>query len=431
LKGLKLLRWVTLGFVFFMFVIDYADKAIAGFAAIPISKEFGLSPIEWGIVGSSFFWSFIFANIFGGTLADKFGTKKVLTFTAITWTVLQLCSVAITSLPMLIAYRILLGIFEGPFYASAITHLNKFFAPEKRGMATAVLNFGSPIGSLACAPILVYWINHFGWKPAFAALGICSFVWLLLWIFIGKEQPEGVEKENRMVKVIPVKQKVRFADFSSAIFSKAFLLTTFVSFTTYWFTSWSSVWMPSYLIKAVKVSSTEMANIAAIAGLVTGLVFIGISMFSDYVLKKSASHTKSRVIVVGVSLLIGSALFYSITVVHSPGWAIFVMCVGGGFFQCAMALNPHIINRLIPGNTFMIGLYSGLVTVSGAIGPMVSGILVAQGGSNLVRGFNNSLLVAVVLAVIASILSLLFVKPDKINVKESASLENDSENVMV
>ncbi|TWD89617.1 sugar phosphate permease [Neobacillus bataviensis] len=426
------MRWITLGFVFFMFVIDYADKAIAGFAAIPISKEFGLSPIQWGIVGSSFFWSFIFANIFGGTLADKFGTKKVLTFTAITWTVLQLCSAAITNLPMLIAYRILLGIFEGPFYATAITHLNKFFAPEKRGMATAILNFGSPVGSLVSAPILVYLINHFGWHVAFASLGVCSFVWLLLWIFFGKEQPEGVEKDNRLVKkMIPVKQKLRFSDFSAAMLTRTFLLTTLVSFSTYWFSSWSSVWMPTYLVKALNVSSTQMANVAAIAGLTAGFVGIGISLLSDYVLKQSGSHTKSRVMVVGFSLLFGSILLYSITVVHSAAWAMFVMCAGAGFFHCAMSLNPHIINRLIPGNSFMIGTYSGLVTVSGAIGPMVSGILVAKGGSNIVQGFNNSLLMVVILSVIASILSLLFVKPDKINVKETSTLENDTENVMV
>src|SRR5689334_20398429 len=119
------MRWVTLGFLFILFTINYADKSIAGFASVHISKEFGLTPIQWGLVGSSFFWSFIISSIFGSSLSERFGTKKMLSVMALIWSLLQLAAFAIHSLEALIIYRILLGVFEGPFFAIVLTHLYK------------------------------------------------------------------------------------------------------------------------------------------------------------------------------------------------------------------------------------------------------------------------------------------------------------------
>ena len=47
--------WVIIFLLFLLTVISNADKAIVGFASVPIMKELGLSPEQWGVVGSVFF----------------------------------------------------------------------------------------------------------------------------------------------------------------------------------------------------------------------------------------------------------------------------------------------------------------------------------------------------------------------------------------
>ncbi|MEW9673536.1 MFS transporter [Ammoniphilus sp. 3BR4] len=426
------MRWITLGFLFLLFTINYADKSVAGYAAVSISKEFGITPLQWGLVGSSFFWSFIISSIFGSSLAERFGTKKMLSFMALTWSILQLGAFAINSLPMLIAYRILLGVFEGPFFAVVLTHLYKWFAPESRGMATSILNFGGPVGSLISAPVLVYMIEHYNWKIAFASLGILSLVWLIFWVWLGKEYPENRVEENIMKKTSLAKPKVKFSEISSALFSRTFILTIFVAFTAYWLLTWIQVWMPSYLLKAVKVSSTQMGYISALIGLGAGLVTICIAMLSDSIHKRSLSYKKSHVIVVGVSILVGAALFYSITVVPYMVWIVFVICVGKGLFGTVLSLGPHIVSRLVPErSTFMIGIYTGCVTMAGVIGPLVTGSLVQKAGNDIVLGYNYSILIFVALGAIFSILFLIMVNPDKSNRKKASSVVEESENIAV
>ena len=150
------MRWVIVIFLFLLYIINYADKAIVGYSAIPIMKDLNLNFSEWGLVGSSFYWLFSIAGILGAALSDKIGTRKMLTIMAIVWTICQFGAFAIFSLPMLIFSRVLLGAFEGPFLATATSHVSRWFPPERRAFAMSLVNCGSMgaknDGSLAHCP---------------------------------------------------------------------------------------------------------------------------------------------------------------------------------------------------------------------------------------------------------------------------------------
>lgn len=50
--------------LFLLTVISNADKAIIGFASVPLMEELGLNAEQWGIIGSAFFFLYsIFAII--------------------------------------------------------------------------------------------------------------------------------------------------------------------------------------------------------------------------------------------------------------------------------------------------------------------------------------------------------------------------------
>lgn len=59
------MRWGILAFVFVAFIINFADKSIAGYAVVPIMKELHLNFTQWGLVSSSFFWLFAIAGGLG------------------------------------------------------------------------------------------------------------------------------------------------------------------------------------------------------------------------------------------------------------------------------------------------------------------------------------------------------------------------------
>lgn len=126
------MRWMVLLFLFFAMAVNFADKAIIGYASEALMGEFDLSYAQWGLIGSSFFWLFSISGVFGAAWSDKIGTKKIIGLMLLCWTVLQFGSLAITGIGMLVLYRILLGAGEGPFAPTSISHLTKWFKPESR-----------------------------------------------------------------------------------------------------------------------------------------------------------------------------------------------------------------------------------------------------------------------------------------------------------
>ncbi|MEH6943352.1 MFS transporter [Bacillus sp. JJ722] len=421
------MRWGILAFMFSLYIVNFADKSIAGYAAVSISKEFGLSPLQWGIVGSSFFWSFFISNIFGSMLTDKFGTKRMFTVMAFSWTALQFGAFFIHDLTMLIIYRILLGIFEGPFYATAITQLNYWFAPKNRGLATSIFAFGATLGGFVSAPVLVFLIGNFGWRNAFGSLGLVSLVWVLLWLWLGKERPEvSVDPETDRLKSRTVGQptaKLKVALIS--MFSITFIFTIFVGFASYWQVAWGQTWLPSFLMEAISLSPSQMSYVIALLGLAGGIVAIIISTISDYVFKKTASFHKARILVTALAVFTGGVLYYSITEIRGVVWVIIAICLAKGMLNSGMVIGSVIAVKLAPERSaLMLGLFAGFATMGGIVSPIVTGKMLELGGSDKILGYDYGILIMAAFICVAAILMLLFANPDKVLKKKQSKLED-------
>src|SRR5436305_8313584 len=50
--------WTITTLLFFYMLVNFADKAVVGLAAVPIMTELDLTPREFGLLGSSFFFLF-------------------------------------------------------------------------------------------------------------------------------------------------------------------------------------------------------------------------------------------------------------------------------------------------------------------------------------------------------------------------------------
>lgn len=426
------MRWVILAFLFVLGIINFADKAVAGLAAVPIMEEFNLSFTEWGLVGSSFYWVFSIAGVIGAALSDRIGTKKILAFMAITWTVVQFGAYAITGLPLLILSRILLGIGEGPFYATAVSQLNKWFPPESRGLPLSIMNFGSTVGAVATAPILVAIIQTNGWRVAYAVLGVTSLVWLVLWLSFGKEKPEdhSTPVKQTASKQTPSFKKIKWPEISAALLSRVFIFTCFAMFASYWIIAYSLVWIPSYLVQVKGFTQAEMGNIVGIVGILSGVGYILISWFSDRLYKKNESIRKSRVFVAGFALIASGFLFYAMTMIQSNAMLFIVLCLAQAMAYSMYALGPIIVNSLLPNRAgLMTGVLNGFATTAGIVGSFATGKLI-QSGTSITLGFNHSILLAAGLLLVCGVMLLIFVNPKK-GIDNAQHLLNEDDSISV
>ncbi|MCK1983615.1 MULTISPECIES: MFS transporter [Peribacillus] len=405
------MRWVVLILLFFGAVINFADKSIVGLAAVPIMKEFNLTYAEWGLVGSSYYWLYPVTGIFGAAWADRLGAKKVLGFIMLTWTVLQFGVLAITALPLLILYRILLGAFEGPYSPIAYSHADKWFPPKLKGFANSVVVGGGTVGAMIVAPILVSLITIFGWKVAFAALGAASLVWFFLFQFLTKENPVEVY-ENVQKKKKQKLEKIKVKDFLLLLASPTALFTTLAYFSTYILVVWFSVWLPIYLVEAVKMTPGQMGTSVAIIGVVSVCIYMGVSMASDHLFKKNQNWRSSRVFVVAGAMILGALFFSSIMVFQNPIWVIVAMCLAKGLTYAILPIGPTImINEMQERGGLMTSILTSSGNLAGIVAPLLTGYIISLAGGNQLLGYNLSILFMAILVLAFGILFAIFVKP--------------------
>ncbi|MED4695723.1 MFS transporter [Peribacillus frigoritolerans] len=405
------MRWVVLILLFFGAVINFADKSIVGLAAVPIMKEFNLSYAEWGLVGSSYYWLYPVTGIFGAAWADRLGAKKVLGFIMLTWTVLQFGVLAITALPLLILYRILLGAFEGPYSPIAYSHADKWFPPKLKGFANSVVVGGGTVGAMIVAPILVSLITIFGWKVAFAALGAASLVWFFLFQFLTKENPVEVY-ENVQKKKKQKLEKIKVKDFLLLLASPTALFTTLAYFSTYILVVWFSVWLPIYLVEAVKMTPGQMGTSVAIIGVVSVCIYMGVSMASDHLFKKNQNWRSSRVFVVAGAMILGALFFSSIMIFQNPIWVIVAMCLAKGLTYAILPIGPTImINEMQERGGLMTSILTSSGNLAGIVAPLLTGYIISLAGGNQLLGYNLSILFMAILVLAFGILFAIFVKP--------------------
>lgn len=83
-KGLPT-RYLILLIIFIVTAVNYADRATLSVAGAEVAKELQLSAVSMGYIFSAFGWAYLLMQIPGGWRLDRFGSKKVYTYSLFFW----------------------------------------------------------------------------------------------------------------------------------------------------------------------------------------------------------------------------------------------------------------------------------------------------------------------------------------------------------
>ncbi|MBN6889576.1 MFS family permease [Cytobacillus horneckiae] len=386
----KNMKWIVLGAIFILAIVNYADKIIVGITVNPIMADLSLDYGQWGIVGSSFYWLFSIGGIIGAAYSDKIGTAKMLAIMALIWTFAQSMSLFIMGLPLLLFSRILLGAGEGPFSAVAVSHLSKWFKPEQRGLAISILNLGNNVGKSVTAPLIVILMTTFNWRIAFFFFGIVSFVWFLAWLWIGRQKPaeEIIETKTTVNEIAATVEKLSFKESLKLFLTAKFIFTTLAIFFGTSAIAFTLSFNPAYLMNIRGFSAETAANIIAIGGLTGGLCAVLISLFSDKVFKKTKDFYLSRILFTSLCLILGGSSYIGYMYFQGTTLLIISMILINAFMVAMFSLAPQIVNSLNPQRRgLMYGTAMGIGSTAGIIAPLVYGYVLESFSNNLSGGF--------------------------------------------
>jgi MFS transporter, ACS family, glucarate transporter len=141
-------RFLVVTMLFLLTTINYADRATLSIAGSALSKELQLDPVAMGYVFSAFGWSYVIAQVPGGWLLDRFGSRWVYALSIIVWSLFTMMQGGIgflsggTAVAALFALRFLVGLAEAPSFPANARIVAAWFPGNERGTASAFFNSG-------------------------------------------------------------------------------------------------------------------------------------------------------------------------------------------------------------------------------------------------------------------------------------------------
>ena len=358
-------------------MINYLDRTVLGVAAPSLAADLHLTPQTMGLVFSAFSWSYAAAQIPGGWLLDRLGSKVTYFLAATTWSFFTMLHGFAKSLPWLLSCRLGLGVSEAPCFPVNSRVVATWFPEAERARATAVYTVGEYLG-LACFGPLLYWIAaRFGWRALFVVVGIAGMAFGLVWWRMYRE-PSSLsgERAPRAHPVPPSWESVRlllgYRQIWGASLGQFAGNSTLVFFLT---------WFPTYLATERHMDWIRAGFFAVLPFLAAGCGVMFGGWASDAMLKRTGSRNLARKLPILVGLFGASTIMLAN---YAQGDRVVVTVLSLAFFSQGMTgLGWTLITDMAPIRLMGLtgGIFNFAANLAGVITPVVIGVIVGLTGS--------------------------------------------------
>ena len=132
-----------------------------------LMKAMSLTPRQFGFAVSGYAFSAGISGLLTAGFADRFDRKKLLLFFYLGFTAgTLLCGLA-HSYELLLAARIITGLFGGVIGSISMAIMADIFPLEQRGRAMGMMQMSFGASQVLGIPISLYLANHLGWQSPF------------------------------------------------------------------------------------------------------------------------------------------------------------------------------------------------------------------------------------------------------------------------
>jgi MFS transporter, ACS family, D-galactonate transporter len=383
-------RFGILGLITFATMLNYVDRSVMGVAQPALVKELQIGPEVMGLIFSAFSWTYALAQIPGGMLLDRLGSRLTYALSLGLWSLATMAHGLMSTVAGLFSARLALGLAEAPCFPANSRILSTWFPQAERARANSVYSVGQYVGLGLMIPVLTWIAVTWGWRALFFIFGGIGVVFAFIWHFTYRDPHQSRAVNQAELDHIAAggglaakSNAFRFSWASvGALLSKRQILgasigqfcgnSTLVFFLT---------WFPSYL-------ATERGMDWIRSGFAASLPYIAASIgvlvggaVSDGLIRRTGSATLGRKLPIITGLLLTSTMVLA-NYVDSNAQVIAIMSVAF-FGQGMVNLGWTLITDVAPKQ--MIGLTGGVfnfcANLAGIITPLVIGFVVGATGS--------------------------------------------------
>ena len=372
-------------------VIDGFDTQAMSFAAPDIGRAWHVAAPRFGLVFGAGLFGGLLGGLALGPASDRFGRKPLLLACVLLFGVMSGATTLVTSIPQLIALRILAGIGLGGALPSIISMTSEYVPQRVRPTMITWMFCGFPLGATIGGAISAKLIPIYGWRIVFAAGGVIPLILLpILWLFL----PESIrylaargaaDKVARIVASMHMSQswdgalekpKGEQRSPVAALFRDHRGPGTLLIWTTLFMSLVVAYLMINWIPMVARLSGfgpeASVLGVAALnLGTIAGCIVLG---------RLASSYRPATVIAVAYAL--GALAIASIGMAGRSTPIFLGATFAAGFLStgaqlCMIALGAAFYETHLRATG--VGWSMGVARVGGILGPMIGGVLLGLG----------------------------------------------------
>lgn len=175
-------HWMVTLLCGLLLVFDGYDLFIYGAVLPVLMKEWSLSPVQAGALGSYALFGMMFGAFIFGPLADRIGRKKGVAISFVLFSIATFMSGFATTPTEFGIFRFIAGLGCGGLMPNAVALINEYAPKRARSTLVALMFSGYSLGGVLCAGLGIYMLPRFGWQSMFFAAALpLVLLPLILW----------------------------------------------------------------------------------------------------------------------------------------------------------------------------------------------------------------------------------------------------------
>ncbi|WGE42290.1 MFS transporter [Actinobacillus equuli] len=418
-------QWAIVIMAAVMNFLDGFDVLAIAFTATNISKEFGLSKTEFGVLVSAGLAGMTIGSLFLAPLADKFGRRPLLLL-SVALSAIGLLISGLATTPFILGFsRVITGLGVGGILVGTNVITSEYSSKKWRSFAISVYAAGFGIGAMIGGMMAKELQVAYSWHAVyFAGAAMTAVVWVVLFIwlpesidFLTTKQPSNAKARLNQIaakigfgfngewdlpaKVEAVKTKLPISQLFSDKYRRSTLLLWLSFFAIMFSFYFISSWTPA-LLKEAGMTVEDSINV----GMAISIGGAGGSLIYGLI----ASRWQARMVLMLFTVLSAIAIVVFILSSSALGVAMAMGVVVGalvnGCISGLYTINPATYDADIRNTG--VGWAIGAGRAGSILAPTVAGMLLDGGLAK------QDLYIAVAGVMLLSTLALAFKRESKI-----------------
>ena len=366
-------------------LVNYFDRVNLSVSHEALNTTFGISAVTFGYLSGAYNWTYAVCQPPVGVLLDRLGIRRVGRASTLLWSVASFAAALTPSIKGFFAARFLLGIGEAPTFPGNAKAIGQWFPANERSFPTSVFDSAAKFASGIGVPLLGVLLLKVGWRWSFAATGIISFLYFLLFWKIYRDPAEDTQlSESERAYIVeptdaPLEEKSDPLPLPYLLRRRK-VLGLALGFGSYNYVFYLLLtWLPSYLYSALHIDLLHSFLFTGVPWLfATAAALIIGGWLVDELIRRgwNANRVRQTTLIVGTACGLG---ILGAAHAHTPARALIWISISIGGLSAASPVGWTIPSLIVPRSS--VGSVGGIINfsnqLSGIAAPIVTGYLVA------------------------------------------------------